>query len=251
MNRETLASYAARYSGSWNLIRRAVLTHEKPAAVPADRNYLTILDENYPACLKELANPPWVLFYEGDINLLQQPMVTIVGSREISRYGAELTAAAANELRKRFVLVSGLARGADAIVHRCAIEQGHTIGVIGSGLATRYPQVNIPLYEEMGKKDLILSEYPLYCGVRKEHFPWRNRILAALGQALIVTSARRRSGTMLTVNEALQLNRDIYTFPYPFESTDGAGCNQLISEGAAIIYSRAQLAEIRPKLTIS
>ena len=250
MNRETLASYSIQYDGNWDRIRLAVMNEEKPLLTEIRERFITILDEAYPDCLRQLRNPPWVLFYQGNIHLLREPMITIVGSRDLSEYGEELTVTAADELKKRFVLVSGLAKGADSLVHKCALEDGHSVGVIGSGLGTRYPKENSGLYEAMARRDLIISEWPRSCGVRKENFPWRNRILAALGQALIVTAAKTRSGTMHTVNEALQLGRDIYTFPYPFECAEGRGCDQLINDGANILFTRGQLSEIRPKLTI-
>lgn len=247
---EILASYSYRYKGSWSRIAQALTDHEEPFLCDIREKYITILDEDYPKELKALRFPPWVLFYEGDLALLKQPKIAIVGSRNLSSYGTELTIRASTELKKRFVLVSGLAKGADGIVHECALEQGHSIGVIGSGLGTCYPKENRNLYAAMKKHDLILSEYPFHTGVRREHFPWRNRILAALGQALIVTEAKYRSGTMLSVNEALSLSKEIYTFPHPFESESGSGCNRLIADGANILYTMEQLKEIRPKLDI-
>jgi DNA processing protein len=251
MERETLAAYAYQYQGAWDMIARAVVSKQAPVSAVIRERYITILDAQYPSCLRQLASPPWVLFYQGNIGLLEEPMITIVGSRDLSPYGEHLTALAADELKKRFVLVSGLAKGADAIVHRQALEGGRTIGIIGSGLGTRYPKENRDLYEAMASEGLILSEYPYHCGVKKENFPWRNRIIAALGQACIVTAAKQRSGTMITVNEALAVNRDIYTFPYPFNDEAGRGCDILISEGANILYTLSQLKEIRPKLIMS
>lgn len=249
-DRETLAFYSYKYEGSWNAVAKAVAAQEEPVPCEIKENYITILDENYPPQLKALRFPPWVLFFRGNILLLNEPMITIVGSRDLSDYGAQLTVKACEELKKRFVLVSGLAKGADSIVHKCALENGCSIGVIGSGLGTRYPQENSALYGVMMRHDLILSEYPYDTGVKKEHFPWRNRILAALGQALIVTEAKYRSGTMITVNEALALSKEIYTFPFPFESEYGSGCNRLIADGANILYTAGQLKEIRPEISI-
>ena len=249
-DRETLAFYSYRYKGSWNAIANAVARHEEPVPCQIRERYITILDDAYPQQLKQLRFPPWVLFFSGNIHLLNEPLITVVGSRELSEYGADLTVKACEELKKRFVLVSGLAKGADSLVHKCALENGNSIGVIGSGLGTRYPKENSALYGVMMRRDLILSEYPYDTGVRKEHFPWRNRILAALGEALIVTEARYRSGTMHTVNEALALSKEIYTFPFPFESESGSGCNRLIADGANILYTGSQLKEIRPKISL-
>ena len=158
--------------------------------------------------LKRLRYPPWVLYYQGDISLLEKKCMTIVGSRELTDYGKRVTEVASSILSRKYVIVSGLAKGADATAHRTAILCGaKTIGVIASGLKIQYPSCNADLYKTMQKEHLILSEYPYDTGIQKHHFAWRNRILAALGEACIVTSAKVKSGTMLTVNE------DRYSLP--------------------------------------
>ena len=208
-------------------------------------NYITIADEEYPECLRKLRFPPWVLFYQGDISLLKQPMITIVGSRDLCEYGRQMSEMTASILQEKYVIVSGLARGVDAVVAETTLALGgKTIAVIGSGLGTHYPYENENLYQKIGEKGLILSEYPFPTGVRKHHFPWRNRILAGLGESLIVTQAQEHSGTMITVNEALNLSKDVYCIPYPMDDIHGSGCNRLIEEGAGIIYSRTQLKDL-------
>ncbi|MBR3356899.1 MAG: DNA-protecting protein DprA [Solobacterium sp.] len=244
LKREDIAYYAYRYDGNWDAIAEAVSHEETPVPVSVKEPYITLLDDAYPACLKQLRYPPWILFYRGDASLLQKPMAAIVGSRTLTPYGAALTVRCAGILKERYVLVSGLAKGADALVHRTALSGGHTVGVIGSGFSRCYPPVNRGLYAAMARNHLIVSEYPYPVGVRKEHFPWRNRILAALGSKLIVTQAALHSGTMITVNEALQLGRDVYCFPWPYEDACGAGCDRLIEEGANVLYSEEQLRAI-------
>jgi DNA processing protein len=243
-NRETLAAYAYMYGGNWLQIERAVKEEKRPEHVQITDPYITILDEQYPQCLLDLKCPPWVLFYQGDIELLQKPKITIVGSREMNDYGKYVTILSADILKQKYVLVSGLAKGVDGCVHRCAVSGGSTIGVIGGGLGTCYPACNRDLYRIMRKDHLILSEYPHDEGVRRYYFPWRNRILAALGQAVIVTQARLNSGTMATVNEALEIDRDVYCFPHPFHDPEGRGCNRLIAEGAMIVYDAEQLTDM-------
>ncbi len=242
--RDLIAAYAYRYNGNWQKIRNAMEAQEDPLSHPIKEKYITIFDEEYPSSLMDLQCPPWILFYQGDISLLKKPMATIVGSRNISPYGKKVTEKAADILKESHVLVSGMAKGADACVHERAMDGGHTIGVIGSGLKTCYPKENLHLYEKMRQSDLILSEFPEHVGVQRYHFPWRNRILAALGSLTVVTQARMHSGTMLTVNEALEMNRDIYCFPYPFGYPEGEGCNKLIAEGAMILYDISQLRDI-------
>ena len=244
--RKTLAFYSCEYSGSWEMISCALKNHLPVRECRIKDPYITIFDDNYPDAFRKLRYPPWVLFYQGDLSLLAKPAASIVGSRDLTDYGFQTTQSAAGILKKRFVLVSGLARGADAAVHRCALENGRTIGIIGSGLGVSYPPENSFLYAKIREEGLILSEYPHDTGVRRYHFPWRNRLIAALGEFLVVTQASEHSGTMLTVNEALYLSKDIYCFPYPFNDPFGKGCNKLIAEGAIPVYDMLQLAEIMP-----
>ena len=244
--RDKLIQYAIIYNGSWAKIAEAIkydkhINHIYDVRTPC----ITIYDVNYPDSLRTLRYPPWVLFYEGNISLLKKQCITIVGSRELSDYGKYVTELASSILSKKYVIVSGLAKGADASAHQAAIlNNGYTIGVIGSGLGTEYPRCNIPLYQKMKKNHLILSEYPYHTQIQKHHFVWRNRILAALGTACIVTSAKKRSGTMLTVNEAITLGKDVWCFPYEFNHLEGEGCNQLIAEGAQILYDTNQLMNL-------
>jgi DNA processing protein len=248
--REKIAQYACSCKGDWNLIAEALRKESVPSGQPIHEKYITIVDEQYPPQLKKLRYPPWVLFYQGDLRLLQKPMITIVGSRQLSEYGQRNTAAAADILKERFVIVSGLAKGADAKAHTCAMKHGHTIAVIGCGIPQCYPACNRELYQKIAETDLILSEYPYDARPERHHFPWRNRILAALGEACIVSEATMHSGTMLTVNEAISLSKDVWCFPYPFGDISGAGCNLLISQGAGILYEEDQLREMMPKKTV-
>ncbi len=243
--RDILASYALKYRGDWSQIAKAIREKESPERVP-EENYITVYDDIYPDTLRELRFPPWVIFYRGDISLLDRTAVTVVGSRNICRYGRDITEMIVSVLSEEFVTVSGLAKGVDACAHQTAIKRGgKTIGVIGSGLGTVYPSANRSLYQHMYSEHLVISEYPYDVGVRRRYFPWRNRILAALGSILIVTQAEEKSGTMLTVNEAISLSRDIYCVPYPPGDPAGAGCNRLISQGAMILYTPEQLNEIK------
>ncbi len=243
-NREYLVHLVVKYEGNWKKIHEAVLRREEVEPMVVKEKYLTILDEEYPSCLKELENPPWVLFYRGDPALLQRPKVTIVGSREMGEYGRVTTGITADILKEKMVIVSGLAKGVDAQAHKHALQGGKTIAVVGHGLDIQYPAVNKRLYEQIEKHGLLLSEFPDGTPIRKSHFPWRNRILAALGDIVIVTQAGIKSGTMHTVNAALELGKEIYCIPYPFASAEGELCSQLIKEGAGILYDMQQIEEI-------
>ena len=216
--REKLAAYAWMFSGDWTRIAEAEKNHLVPDAVRITEQYITCLDEDYPRQFCALRYPPWVIFYRGDLSLLKRRMISIVGSRDLQPYGAYGTRWCADLLKQEFVLVSGLAKGADGLVHRRALEGGKTIGIIGSGFSRRYPYCNKDLYQTME--------------------------IAALGEALIVTQARIRSGTMLTVNEAASLAKDIYVLPWQIHDPWGEGCSKLISEGAMILWQEEQLKDI-------
>ncbi len=247
---EYLALLSIQYHGDYTKISKAIASNQQPNPTIIKDKYISIYDDLYPQALKQLRYPPWVLFYQGNINLLRYPKACIIGSRDVSQYGRNLTILTTTILRQHFVTVSGLADGVDGIVHQTTIGHGHTIGVIGSGLSIQYPRINSPLYQYMSQHDLILSEYPHDTGIQKHHFPWRNRILAALGEFTVVTQAKERSGTSLTVNEAFALGKDVYCFPYPFGDEGGVGCNKFIADGAMLLYSEEQLKQLRPRNTI-
>ena len=245
--RERLAQYSWKYEGDWAKIAKAISSHEPVREEEITDAFLTVQDSDYPESLRKLRYPPWVLFYRGDKSLLRQSAAVIIGSRKMTWYGKASAELSASILAKRFVLVSGLNKGADSIVHRTAIGVGgRTIGVVGCGLNTRYPKENEYLFRKMEEEQLILSEYPSNTGVKRHHFPWRNRILAALGDCVIVTQASLKSGTMSTVNEAITLGKEVWCFPYPCGDETGMGCNQLIFQGANIVYDPKLLEELVP-----
>ena len=249
--REILAHYSWKYDGDWSKIAEALRTHEKVKRRRDCGSYITIYDDAYPKNLRALRYPPWVLFYRGRLDLLKQTGFTVVGSRKLTAYGEWATERCAELLAAQHVLISGLAKGADGIVHRTAIAmRGTTVGVIGCGLNVRYPRENEYLYRMMESEQLILSEYPDTTGVKKHHFPWRNRILAALGDGVIVTQAALKSGTMGTVSQALELGKEVWCVPYPYNEEGGRGCNLLISQGANILYDEDILKDLRPLRTI-
>lgn len=241
MDREALIYYSIKYRGNYGLIIKAIQKQEKYQISSSEYRAITILDEAYPECLKDLRYPPIVLFYSGDIGLLQEKKIGMIGSRILSEYGKKVTQWIVKEL-KEGVIVSGLAKGADGCAHLTAIEHGRkTIAVLGNGISVVYPKENVDLYEEMKRNHLIISEYPFDVKPQKHHFPWRNRIIAALSDPLIVTQAAYKSGTMITVDAALEMNREIWTVPYPIFEEGGRGCNALIENGAKMILQKEDL----------
>ena len=241
--REQILSYALKYQGEWNQITSALARQEPWEAVPYPKNYITIADSQYPDSLRRLRYAPWILFYEGNIDLLQRKAVAIIGTRKCNAYGAAMGRHVCRLLKPHAIIVSGLAKGVDAIAHQEALDC-HTVGVIGCGLNVCYPKENANLYQVMRKQQLIISEYPEDVKPLAHHFPWRNRLIAALSSAVIVIQAQMRSGTMLTVNEALEINVPVYCIPHLFQDPYGSGCNLLIAKGANILVDEQDILAI-------
>ena len=200
---------------------------------------LTILDGAYPQRLKEIYLPPIVLFYRGNLSLVNQRAVAIVGSRDHSKYAKdcihELIPVLVND---DIVVISGLARGVDTLAHEATLKaNGSTIAVIGSGLNVVYPSENSKLYDVIAKRGLILSEYPLQSRPLKFHFPYRNRIIAGLSHGVCVIEAKEKSGSLITANLALSENREVFAVPGGIFSIHSKGTNSLIEAGACLVSS--------------
>ena len=204
---------------------------------------LTILDYDYPEKLKKSHHAPLVLFYYGDISLLQKHIVGVVGSREYSELGKNNTEHIVSDIAKETVIISGLAKGIDTIAHQAAIDNGgRTIAVLGSGIDRCYPQENLELYEEIKKNHLLISEYPFEATPDAEHFPMRNRIVVALADALYVPQINNYcSGTMISVTLGIEANKDIFVAPFP-QGSETIN-NKLINEGAILADSGRQILE--------
>lgn len=193
---------------------------------------LTIFDKTYPDWLKEIPNPPIVLFYQGNIKLLSTQMIGIVGARTASVIGKRSVEKLVEPMA-RLTIVSGLAKGIDTAAHLAAIKFNHqTIAVIGSGLDIAYPAENKKLQQYMSEKYLILSEYINGTPPLRHHFPARNRIIAGLVRGLIVVEAKARSGSLITCQCALEFGREIFAVPGDIISGQSSGCHQLIQLGA-------------------
>ncbi|KXT78749.1 DNA-processing protein DprA [Streptococcus sp. DD13] len=204
------------------------------------RKYPTIslLEEDYPEQLKEMYDPPVLLFYQGNKELLKLPKIAVVGARDATKIGIQSVEKVIAGLEGKFVIVSGLAKGIDAAAHYASIRnQTPTIAVIGTGLDISYPKTNARLQEYIGKHGLILSEYGPGQGPHKFHFPARNRIIAGLSMGVIVAEARIRSGSLITCERAMEEGREVFAIPGDILSGHSAGCHSLIKEGAKCITS--------------
>lgn len=229
-----LVALAVKYGGNYHNIYQAIKDKEDINPLSYKVDYITINDLLYPEEFKSLRFPPFVLFYQGNINLLTKRKIAIVGSRNYSEYGAMITKKIVNKLSGSWVIVSGMAKGIDKIAHQQANQLGNSIGVLGCGIDRIYPKENSELYKDMRNNQLLISEYPQDILPRRYHFPFRNRLIAALGESLIVTEAGMQSGTMLTVNEAIELNKEVYVVPHPLTDQE-SGCNYLIKQGANVL----------------
>lgn len=206
-------------------------------------NRLTPRHKNYPSLLKEIAHFPKKLFVLGELKF-DQSYIAIVGSRRVSPYGREVTARLASELANcGVVVVSGLALGVDTIAHRAALEAGgKTVAVLANGLDQIYPSSNRNLAKQiLQNHGAIISEYEAQTPPLKHHFPARNRIIAGLSLAVIVTEAASRSGALITASFALEQNRLVMSVPGNITSTLSEGTNNLIKSGAIAVTSASDV----------
>ena len=197
-------------------------------------HFLMYEDALYPKRLKEIYLPPVVLFYKGRLELFNRLSIGIVGARNHTPYSKEaLEFLLPDILERKVSIISGLARGVDSLAHQLTLDlKGETIAVIGNGINICYPKENQSLYDAIGKKGLILSEYPLDSPPLKFHFPYRNRIIAGLSHGLCVIEAKMHSGSLITANVALSENRQVFALPGNITSEYSKGTNELITAGA-------------------
>jgi DNA processing protein len=195
---------------------------------------LTPDDPRFPQALREIPDAPSLLFAAGRLDLLGEPCVAIVGSRTHSRYGAEVCRHFASGLvRSGLVVVSGMARGLDAIAQHAALDAGGgTIGVLGNGLDVVYPASNRSLYGRMLAAGCLITEHTPGQRPHRGSFPQRNRLISGLARVTLVVEARERSGALITANCALAQGHDVLAVPGPITSPVSVGCNRLIQLGA-------------------
>ena len=212
---------------------------------------LTAFEDEYPAALREISDPPFVLHALGRVERLRLPAVAIVGSRDASRYGRDVAWKLARELSAAGVtVVSGFARGVDASAHEAALEgPGGTIAVLGCGLDVDYPREHARLKERMALEHLLVSEYPLGSEPRPQNFPIRNRIIAGLSSGVVVVEASRRSGSLITARLANDFGRDVFAVPGSVFSPTSVGAHELLRDGAILCRGAEDvLAELFPSI---
>ena len=203
----------------------------------AGHHLLTFDDERYPALLRDTPSPPAALWVDGDPDVLWQPQVAVIGSRNPTAGGRDNARDFAGELSRRGLAVtSGMASGIDSVAHRAALDAGGcTIAVAGTGLDIVYPESGRPLAERIRGQGALVSEFPPGTPARRHHFPSRNRIISGLSLGVLVIEAGLRSGTLITARLAAGQGREVFALPGSIHNPMAKGCHRLIRDGARLV----------------
>lgn len=212
----------------------------------ADNHHILTWDSpEYPALLKEISDPPMILYAKGQLSCLQQTKLAVIGSRNPSITGSENARYFAKALAAQGItIVSGLALGIDAQAHMgCLDVQGQTIAVLGTGIDRIYPQRHVRLSEQITQNGLLISEFPLKSPPIAGHFPRRNRIISGLSLCTLVVESAIKSGSLITARMALEQNRDVLAIPGSIHNPMARGCHFLLQQGAKLVTSVADVLE--------
>lgn len=211
----------------------------------------TLWDEDYPEMLKQIHDPPPILYGYGErTDVFRYPMFSIVGARQATPYGTNAAFDYAFKLSRRgWVIVSGLARGIDAAAHRGALEAGGlTVAVMGCGLEVVYPREHVKLFQDIAKKGLVLSECTPNTSPSKGLFPKRNRLISGLSLGTMVVEAAEKSGSLITADQALEQGKEVFAVPGSVYSPKSVGPNRLIKQGAKLAANVADIMDEFPYL---
>ena len=250
----------SRTEGVGPQIARAVRGHRDQAFVDRqlrllarhDARIVTCRDKDYPVRLREIYDPPPLLFVSGGWKAEDEQSIAIVGTRFTSAYGRKMAESFSAELSSYgFTVVSGLARGVDTLAHRAALRtNGRTVAVLGSGLDRPYPAENQKLMATIREHGAVMTEHPFGTGPDAVNFPQRNRIISGLTLGTIVVEAGKRSGALITARFALDEGREVFAVPGPLNAAGSEGVNRLIKDGTAKLIQRAEdvIDELAPRL---
>jgi DNA processing protein len=208
-------------------------------------NVLTYWDKDYPPRLKKIYDAPVILFYRGDVSVLNTDSVGVVGTRNPSEYGKMVTEKFCRDLIKyKLTIVSGLARGVDTVAHRTVVKNGgKTVAVLGCGLDQIYPPENENLAKLISENGIIISEYRIGTIPDPGNFPRRNRIISGLSLGILVSEAGRKSGALITAYQALDQNREVFAIPGAVNSRKSHGANYLIKQGAILVQDTEDVVQ--------
>jgi len=213
--------------------------HEVERVLRSGGTMLTLGDSGYPACLREIADAPPLLYLRGALAPEDRFSIAVVGSRDASEYGLRMAARISGDLaRKGMTVVSGGARGIDSVAHRAALRAGgRTLAVLGCGLDVAYPAENSRLFAEIEQRGAVLTEFPLGTPPDRGNFPRRNRLISGLSLGVVVVEAAQGSGSLITAAAALEQGREVFAVPGPAGSAKSRGTHALIRSGARLTES--------------
>jgi len=265
---KTLLNYYGTPSDAWRATKSELLSLERFGPVVAeefintrskldpDQAWEEVLRKNisvvtwdepdYPSLLKEIHDPPPLLYYQGNLKLLSNPSLSIVGSRKHTNYGQEVAFSFASKLAADcgLTIVSGMARGIDSWVHKGALEAGGaTAAVLGCGVDICYPPENRNLKEKITSLGIVLSEFPPGVSPLPQNFPQRNRIISGLSLGTLVIEATEKSGALITAGFALEQGREVFAIPSGIVSPYSKGCHKLLKDGAKLVETVADILE--------
>jgi len=231
---------------SWDMVEKQVEMIEREGI-----QAVHVGDSAYPEMLKEISDPPVVVYVRGDIRPQDKYAIAIVGSRNLTHYGEAVAESISRELTSMgFTIASGMARGVDSISHKSAIKAGgRTIAVLGSGVDVPYPPENKMLMNRIAEAGYLLSELPPGSPPDKENFPKRNRLISGLSLGVLVVEATSKSGALITARCALEQGREVFAVPGNITSPNSEGTNELIRKGASLtLKAEDVLSELAPVL---
>ncbi len=228
---------------------RAPLAQELELIEQHQCHIVTINDAAYPTLLKQISDPPVLLYIIGEFPLQNAPSIAIVGSRSPTEYGKTTSQQLSHQLAERGItVVSGFARGIDTCVHRGALEGGgRTVAVFGCGLSIVYPETNRALATEIIESGALISEFPMTMPPRGSNFPRRNRVISGLTLGTLVVEASERSGSLITARHAADQGREVFAVPGQIFSNVSRGTHSLINQGATLINSVDDLLDALPR----
>lgn len=219
-------------------------------ATAAGVRLVSIDDSAYPARLKQIYDPPLILYVRGAVELLSQPGIAVVGTRHPTPYGSGMAERLAIDLAARgLVILSGMARGVDTAAHRGAISaKGKTVAVFGTGVDVPYPKENTRLADQiLAFGGALISEFPLGTFAAPQNFPIRNRIISGISMGVLVVEAAEYSGTRITARNALEQNREVFAVPGNVTNKNSWGPNTLIKQGAKLVATWEDVWEELPE----